>query len=96
MIKWAELIPVMFGGYSVGMTEVDGKIIPDLCDTEEEVLAEIDEMQAEYDEQILNGDRDEGDTWEGESHRVWWDKEELFIVDEHDKPMIRVDWRAQL
>ena len=97
MIKWAELIPVMCGNYAVGLEcSGNGAPQPALCDTKEEVLAEIQDMQDCYNEDIANGERDEGDKWEGEAHRVLFDGVKLFLVDDDDQPFEEIDWRAQL
>ena len=98
MIKWAELIPVICGNYSIGLTYDDnGLETPCLYDTKEEVLAEIEDMNRCYQEQIKEGERDEGDEWEGEPHRVWFsDNQQLFVVDDNDEPIEEIDWKAQL
>ena len=97
MIKWAELIPVMCGNYAIGLEGDGDDIKPCLYDTKEEVLEEIEDMNRCYQEDIEAGERDDGDEWEGEAHRVWFsDNQQLFIVDDNDNPIEEIDWRAQL
>lgn len=97
MIKWAELIPVICGNYAVGLTVDDsGSPIPVFYDTEMEVLADIKEMKEHFEEQIKTGERDEGDLWYGECHRVYWDGNNLYLVGNGDKPFEEIDWRDQL
>ena len=94
MIKWAELIPTMCG-YSVAICEHEGETVPYLYDFENEVTEEIEEMHDHYQEQIEAGERDDDDEYEGEAHRVSWDGENLFIVDDNDEPFIKINWKHQ-
>ncbi len=96
MIKWIELIPVMCGNYSVGLQGEGAFVIPCLYESKAEVLEEIKDMQSYYDEQIANGEREKGDKWEGEAHKVSWDGDRLFLLDSLDCPIEQINWRKQL
>ncbi len=96
MIRWVELIPLMVGGYSVSL-EGEGECIrPYLYESEAEVLEEIASMQADYDEQIADSERDKGDLWEGEAHQVSWDGERLYLLDHLGFRCEQINWREQL
>ena len=92
MIKFAELIPLMCGGWAVGLEGDGDDIKPYFYDTEAEVIEEIKSMQEEYDQQIAEGFRDEGDLWEGEAHQVTFIDDVLTIVETGEK----IEWRDQL
>ncbi len=88
MKMWAELIPTMCG-WAIA---IDDNQTPVFYDTEAEVLEEIASMQADYDEQIEAGERDEDDEYEGECHLVKWDGDNLFIAETNEQ----INWREQL
>lgn len=78
--KWVEVIRAC-GLHVVCGDDENGNIIPSLYDTEEEVLEEIDSVNAEYQAQIELGEREDGDEYEGFPIAVLWDGERLFTDD---------------
>ncbi len=96
MKKWIEIIPLLSGSYAVSIEGEGDDAKPCLYDSEGEVLEEIAAMQADYNEQIEAGERDEGDEYEGVCHKADWDGEELILLDEFNEPIYTIDWRSQL
>ena len=96
VIKWAEIIPTMCGNAVAMEHERESGTLPALCDTEAEILDELVFMQEHYDHEIEKGERDKGDVYEGYAARVSWDGENLFLIDDDNEVIERVDWRAQL
>jgi hypothetical protein len=97
VIKYTDLVPLMGGGYSVGLgSDSNGNLKPALYDTAKEAQAEIDEINAEYQEQIEAGDRDHGDQYEGELCAVSFDGEHLYLLDQNFNQVEQINWRDQL
>ena len=65
--------PVFGGSYSVGCMETSVGDVPGLCATKAEAEEENSDMIEEYRNQITEGERDEGDEWDGEVMEAHWD-----------------------
>lgn len=80
-IFYVEVVHTMFGQYSTGTTTVmvneQAVAIPAIYASDEEVLVEIREEQSRYADEIEEGERDEGDEYEGELMMVKWDGGEM-------------------
>jgi len=97
IIKYTDLIPLLSGGYSVGI-EGDSKenLKPALYDTKEEAQKEIDDCCTEYIAQIKAGDRENDDIYEGILSKVFWNGEDLILLDDNNNHVEKILWRAQL
>lgn len=99
VIKYTDLIPLFGGGYSVGLEgDNSPSLKPALFDTPEEVQKEIDDINADYQEQIKAGERDEGDLYDGELSTVSYNSinGDLILLDQNFLPVEKIDWRSQL
>lgn len=93
-VKWAELIPLLGGGYCIGITEdSESNPIPVLYDFKSEALDEIKDCQDMYDEEIKAGHRDEDDEYEGEAQQVIHDGDLIHLCDEHGNIFDSFEWQ---
>ncbi|USD35456.1 MULTISPECIES: hypothetical protein [Vibrio] len=60
------------GGYAIGSTGEDHKPLPDLYPTLADANRENQELINSYLDDIRNGDREEGDEWDGEVLELNW------------------------
>ena len=87
--------PLFGGGYAIGSTGEDNKEpLPDLYPTLEAANEENQEMIDIYLDDIKNGEREEGDEWDGEVLEVYWDGSTPMIeLGMDDSPHFKGDWR---
>lgn len=89
-LLYVELIACYGGSYDCAVHEEDGVKTPNLHNTREEGQAELDEIVADYDAQIVRGEREEGNnthdieifpcTFDGKSLTVLDDELNVFLV----------------
>ncbi len=98
VLGYTDIIPLFGGGYAVGIEGEAPNYCPAIYDTAEEVKAEIDSINKDYQEQIADGERDPDDCYDGELARVCYcsKTKKLFILDNNDLPVEEIKWRDAL